>query len=504
MPINLITNLYRGLKVFRLRKIEDYKKDPWPYQERLLFDILNKAQDTEFGEKYNFENIKSVKDFQKTVPIQDYESIFPYIEKMLKGKENILWPGKITNFSKSSGTTARSKYLPVSEELLETFFEGGQDELALYLAQNKDSAVLEGKALYMGGSLEVIDKVQGITAGDMTAIMMHNMPLLGRYVMGPSLETSTFPVYEEKLERMVAEIKDENITSIAGTPTWTIALIKKIIAEKGVKNILEVWPNLEVFFHGAVAFGPYRKIFNELIPSEKMHYMETYNASEGFFAMQDDLSKKDEMLILPDNGIFYEFIKIQNDGTENNEVITLKDVKLDTVYSVIISSCAGLWRYAIGDTVLFTSLYPHRIKIAGRTKHFINAFGEELMIHNTDDAIKEISEKYKINIVDYTAGPFFMSDQTSGFHEWLIEFETEFLDIENFAKDLDAKLRILNSDYDAKRHRDIVLKNLIIKSLPKDTFYNWMKNRGKLGGQNKVPRLSNDRTHIESILKMLE
>lgn len=503
MPISLITNLYRGLKVFRLRRIEDYKQDPAFYQKKVFYDILQKAQNTEFGRKYNFANIKNIAQFQNTVPVHDYETLFPYIEKILKGEENILWPGKITNFSKSSGTTARSKYLPVSDELLETLFEGGQDELALYLAQNPESSVLEGKALYMGGSMEVIDNEKNIVAGDMSAIMMNNMPLLGRYMMGPSLETCTFPDYEEKLERMVREIKDENITSIAGTPTWTIALIKKIVAEKKAKNILEVWPNLEVFFHGAVAFGPYRKIFRELIPSENMHYMETYNASEGFFALQDDLQKENEMLILPDNGIFYEFQKIKNDGGEEEEIVTLRDVKLGEVYSVIITTCAGLWRYSIGDTVVFTSLYPHRIKIAGRTKHFINAFGEELMIHNAEEAIREITSKYAVNISDYTVGPLFLGDRNFGAHEWLIEFENEFKDVENFAKDLDQKLRSLNSDYDAKRHKDIVLQNLIIRSLPKGTFYSWMKMRGKLGGQHKVPRLANDRNHIESILKML-
>jgi len=503
MNLNLTTKIFSLYSKFRLMEINNLKNKPYPVQESFLFSILEKARDTEYGKKYNFKNIKSLEDFQKNVPINSYEEFHPYIERMLQGEENVLWPGLVENFSKSSGTTARSKFLPVSEELLESCFKAGQDQLMLYLKNNPTSSVLEGKSIFVGGSLNKIKDNPAIFCGDVSAILMHNLPPFARYFRTPSLETATLDDYEVKLEKLAEETSEEDVRSLAGTPTWTIALIKKVIEKKNVKNILEVWPNLEVFFHGAVSFLPYREIFKELIPTDKMHYMEAYNASEGYFALQDDLSKNGEMWIAPDYGVFYEFIPLREYCKENPKVYTMKDVKVDESYVLLITTNAGLYRYLIGDTVTFTSLFPHRIKITGRTKHFINAFGEEVVVHNTDKAIEETCLKTSARIAEYTACPVFMNDENSGGHEWIIEFEKEPRNIEEFRDILDSSLRQINSDYDAKRHKDIILKKLKLNVASPGTFYNWLKSKGRLGGQNKVPRLSGSREYVEEILKFM-
>lgn len=484
-------------------EITSLKNKPYPVQESFLFSILEQARDTEYGKKYNFKDIKSLNDFQKNVPINSYEEFHTYIKRMLEGEENVLWPGLIENFSKSSGTTARSKFLPVSEELLESCFKAGQDQLMLYLKNNPESSVLEGKSIFVGGSLKQIKDEPSIFCGDVSAILMHNLPAFAKYFRTPSLETATLDDYEVKLEKLAEETASEDVRSLAGTPTWTIALIKKVVEKKNAKNILEVWPNLEVFFHGAVSFLPYREIFKELIPTDKMHYMEAYNASEGYFALQDDLSKNGEMWLAPDYGVFYEFIPLHEYGSENPKVCTMEDVKVGESYVLLITTNAGLYRYLIGDTVTFTSLAPHRIKITGRTKHFINAFGEEVVVHNTDKAIEETCLKTGARISEYTACPVFMNDENSGGYEWIIEFEKEPSDIEEFRDMLDSTLREINSDYDAKRHKDIILKKLKLNIAPEGTFYNWLKSKGRLGGQNKVPRLSGSREYVEEILKFM-
>lgn len=503
MKLNFVSKIFSLFLTFRMEEINRIKENPIPFQENLLLDLVFKARNTEFGQKYNFFSIKNITDFQKNVPIHMYEDIFPYIEKMMNGKENILWPGLITNFSKSSGTTARSKFIPVSSDNLESAFKGGRDEVGLYLKNNPDSHLLEGKSIIIGGSGEIIKNDPEIFCGDMSAIHMHNLPILGAYLRTPSLETATLSDYEIKLEKMAEETMREDVRSLAGVPTWTLLLIKKVVEKSKAKSILDVWPNLEVFFHGAVAFEPYRKTFEEIIPKKDMHYMETYNASEGWFAVQDDPTLVGEMLLMPDYGIFYEFIPMNEFGKENPKTYTMKDVKVGENYALVISTNSGLWRYIIGDTISFTSTFPHRIKITGRTKHFINAFGEEVVVHNTDTAIKKACEETGSTIVDYTACPVFMSENKSGGHEWVVEFEKAPQSIEQFVDILDTTLRKINSDYDAKRHKDIALKKLILHSVPPQTFYIWMKSRGKLGGQNKVPRLSNSREYVEGILKIL-
>jgi hypothetical protein len=504
MPFNLITKIFSAYSKIRINQIIKIKQDPYKYQERFLFSILCKAQNTEYGKKYNFQKIKSLEDFQNNIPVVTYEDLFPYVERMMKGEKDVLWDGLVSYFSKSSGTTARSKFLPVSKELLQGCFKAGQDELSLYLNNNKTSKVLEGKSIFMGGSWEKINDNPEIFLGDISAILMQKLPALGRLFRTPSLKTATLSDYEIKLEKMAEETMHQDVRSLAGTPTWTIALIKKVVEKRGVKDILEVWPNLEIFFHGAVSFAPYRQVFKELIKSPKMHYVEAYNASEGFFGLQDEISLKEgEMWLSPDYGVFYEFIPMSEFDKENPKIYTLKDVKLEEDYALIISTNAGLWRYLIGDTVKFISLFPHRIIITGRTKHFINVFGEEVVVHNTDEAIKKTCLTTDSQILDYTVAPFFMDQEKNGGHEWIIEFEKEPLDRESFIEILDKNLREINSDYDAKRHKDIILKKPIVHFARQNTFFDWLKSKGKLGGQNKVPRLSNYRKNIEEILEFL-
>ena len=495
----------KWLMKYRIAEIERLKNDPISAQEKTLFEILFRAENTEYGKKYNFESIKNISDFQKNVPINSYEDFFPFIERMMKGQGNILWPGIISWFSKSSGTTnARSKFIPVSNESLEEcHFEAGKDELGLYIKNNPNTKIFEGKSLCVGGSFLQVNEDPEIFCGDISAVIIKNMPMWAQYLRTPSLETALLPEFEEKLERLAEEASKENVTSIAGVPTWVSIVVRKVLEKTGAKNIYEVWPNLEVFFHGAVAFAPYKKLFAKLFPSPNMRYMEAYNSSEGFFAIQDDPSREGEMMLMPDYGVFYEFIPMSEFGNENPRISTMVDVEIGKNYALVISTNGGLWRYVIGDTVAFTTLFPHRIKITGRTKHFMNAFGEEVVVHNADMAIKEACEATRASVEDYTACPIFMEHGGKGGHEWIVEFGSEPDSIEHFKGVLDASLRRINSDYDAKRHKDIALAEPVVHKAPKGTFYKWMKSRNKLGGQNKVPRLSNSREYVEEILKMI-
>lgn len=503
--MNLIHAILKLPIKYRLSEIERIEKNPGKAQEKVLLSLLKSAQNTEWGKKYKYNSIKNIEEFQKNVPINSYEDLSPFISRMMTGEQNILWPGNITWFSKSSGTTnARSKFIPVSKESLrDCHIKAGRDELYLYIRNNPDTKILKGKSLCVGGSFTKINKNPDIFCGDVSAVMMKHMPLLGKYLRTPSLKTATLEDYEEKLEKLANEAISENVTNIAGVPTWTSLLIRKVLEKTGAKNIYEVWPNLEVFFHGAVSFLPYKKTFNELFPSPKMHYMEAYNSSEGFFAIQDDPSREGEMLLVPDYGVFYEFIPMNEFNSENPKIYTMSDVSIGKNYALVISTNSGLWRYIIGDTISFTTLFPHRIKITGRTKHFINVFGEEVMVHNTDTAIKEACDQTNASITDYTVGPIFMNNENKGGHEWIIEFENEPSSIEKFGEIIDISLRKINSDYDAKRYKDIALAPPIINVVPKGIFYEWMKKRGKLGGQNKVPRLSNTREYVEGIRDIL-
>ena len=492
----------------RLGQIEKFKQEPHSVQRTTLVELLEAAKHTEFGKTHHFEKIKSYEDFAKRVPLFDYESFTPYLEKNIKGKQQVFWPSDIKWFAKSSGTTAgRSKYIPVSDESLEEcHYKGGKDMVSLYVSNFPDTKVFTGKSLTVGGALEKdLLHPKGIArAGDVSAVIMHNLPIWAQFIRTPSLETALMSDWEAKIERMARETMDENVTSIAGVPTWTIVLLQRILELKKASHILEVWPNLEVFFHGAVAFGPYRNLFKELIPSDKMRYMETYNASEGFFGMQDQ-PDSDELLLLLDYGIFYEFILTEDLEKENPRVISLEGVEVGKNYALLISTNGGLWRYKIGDTVKFTSVLPYRFRISGRTKHFINAFGEEVIVENAEAAISYACEQTGATLTNFTAAPIYFEDsQSKGAPEWVVEFKSLPSDLENFADILDQHLREINSDYDAKRHKNLALQRLQLHAAPVGLFESWLAKKGKLGGQHKVPRLSNSREFMDEILGMIE
>lgn len=492
----------------RLGQIDNFKENPIPVQEATFRELIDAGKKTEFGREYGFDQIRTYADFTSKVPVFDYETFKPYIEKTMQGRQNIIWNTDIEWFAKSSGTTgSRSKYIPVTEESLEEcHYKGGKDMVSLYVSTYPESKLFTGKSLSIGGTLEKnpLNPQGTAKAGDVSAVIMQNLPIWAQFARTPSLETALMSEWEAKIEKMARETMNENVTSIAGVPTWTVVLLRKILELKKAKNILEVWPNLEVFFHGAVAFGPYRSLFKELIPSEKMHYMETYNASEGFFGIQDQ-PDSDELLLLLDYGIFYEFIPMEEWDKENPKVLPLKDVEVGKNYAMVISTNGGLWRYKIGDTVKFTSTLPYRFRISGRTKHFINAFGEEVIVENAEAAVQFAAEETHSTIANFTAAPvYFEGNGSNGAHEWIIEFQKAPENLEEFTRLLDHKLRQVNSDYDAKRHKDIALKMPIVHQAPNGLFESWLGKKGKLGGQHKVPRLSNSRELLEEILGMIK
>jgi hypothetical protein len=492
---------------YRFSQIERFMNNPHEVQSELLQNLLLSARHTEFGQLYDFRSITNHDQFKSRVPVHSYEQFYPYIERLMRGEQNILWPSEIRWFSKSSGTTnARSKFIPVSPEALENcHFKGGKDLLSIYINNYPDTKIFDGKGLGVGGSHQVneLDPTAASFYGDVSAVIMQNLPVWAEFIRTPSLQTALMNSWEEKIERMAQEVSKVNVTQIAGVPTWTILLIQRIVELQGKKNILEVWPSLEVFFHGAVAFGPYRSLFKSLIPSDSMHYWETYNASEGFFGIQDQ-KNSEELLLMLDYGIYYEFIPVEAIDKENPVALSLEQVELGKNYVMVISTNSGLWRYNIGDTIKFTSKNPYRIKISGRTKHFINAFGEELIVENAEQAIAKACESTGAVIDNFTAAPVYLQEDKKGGHEWIIEFRKKPDDLRRFTEILDNSLRALNSDYDAKRAKDLALIAPVVHSVAEGTFYNWMKKRGKLGGQNKVPRLSNTREYVDDLLLMMQ
>lgn len=489
----------------RIHQMEFFMKYPNEVQDDMLMRLLHTATTTEFGERYNFDEILNYDDFRNRVPIHTYEDFYPYIERLMRGEQNILWPTPIKWFSKSSGTTnARSKFIPVSQEALdECHFKGGKDMLSLYVNNYPDTKIFNGKGLALGGSLQEnnFDPTHSSHYGDVSAVIMQNLPMWAQLIRTPSLEVALMNDWEKKIVKLADETISENVTSITGVPTWTVLLLQHIL-NKEQRPIHEVWPNLEVFFHGAVAFQPYRKLFQSLIPGNQMRYWETYNASEGFFGIQNE-SGSDEMLLMLDYGIFYEFLPVEDSGRTDARALNLDEVEIGKNYAMIISTNAGLWRYNIGDTIKFTSKSPYKIKISGRTKHFINAFGEEIIIENAETAITRACEMTGAVIDNFTAAPIYIDKGNRGGHEWLIEFKATPRDLNEFTAVLDDTLRKINSDYDAKRSHDLALVAPIVRVVSEGTFYNWMKKRGKLGGQNKVPRLSNSREIVEEILGMI-
>lgn len=501
----LFSSIYSWLSVKRMKQIELMREYPYEFQREVFFNLIEKAKNTEFGKKYKFSDIETISQFQERVPVSTYDEFKNLIQRALRGEPNILWPGITRWFAKSSGTTAdKSKFIPVTEDALNNcHFRGGKDILAIYLSQFSESKILEGKNLSIGGSHQINEINNEAYYGDLSAVLIQNLPFWAEIKRTPKLKTALMADWEKKMEKMARETINDNVTSIAGVPSWTLVLMQRILEITGKDNLLEIWPNLEGFFHGGVSFLPYKKQFNNLIPSNQMHYLETYNASEGFFAIQDDL-KKDDLLLVLDYGIFYEFIPFDELGSENYKALTIAEVEKDKNYAMVISTNGGLWRYLIGDTVKFTSLYPHKIKITGRTKHYINVFGEELMIDNAEEALKIATQKTNSTISDYTVAPVFMDKQKKGRHQWAIEFVTPPKDLEYFTDLLDNALKSVNSDYEAKRYKDLSVQKLIINVVKPGTFYHWLQKQGKLGGQNKIPRLSNSRKILEEILKLNE
>jgi hypothetical protein len=500
-----ISSLVSWLMKKRMHQIELFMKYPHDVQAEWLMKLVNSAQNTEWGKSYDYKSIRNRETFRKRVPVQDYESIKPFVQRLMAGEQNILWNTDIKWFSKSSGTTSdKSKFIPVSMEALEEcHYKGGKDMLSLYCSNNPDTKIFDGKNLAMGGTHNVISLENESFYGDVSAIIMQNLPYWAEFIRTPNLEIALMDEWEEKIKKMAEATVNENVTSMAGVPSWTLVLLRYILEKSGKKNVHDIWPNLEVFFHGAVSFTPYREQFKAIIPSSKMNYLETYTASEGFFGIQDQ-SNSQELLLMLDYGIYYEFMPMEEEGKEEPQTLSLSEVKTGVNYALIISTNAGLWRYKIGDTIQFTSLNPFRIKVSGRTKHFINAFGEELIIDNADKALKVACDKSGAVIKEYTAAPVYFSGNETGTHEWLIEFEKQPDNLDYFTETLDNSLKSLNSDYEAKRYKNMALRMPLVKAMPQGTFYNWLKSKNKLGGQYKVPRLSNERKYVEEIISLID
>jgi len=486
----------------RVEEIFAFSEAPIETQEQLLRGLISKAQNTTYGQLHHFEHISDREIFSKLVPLSSYAALKPYIEKMRDGQTDILWPGKIEWFAKSSGTTSGvSKYLPVSKESIEEcHFSGGRFELALYCNAVPETKIFEGLGLRLGGSTQIQQEGKG-QSGDLSAILIQNIPLWAELRSAPSHETALLSDWEEKLEAIIDEAITQNITSLWGVSSWFLVLFKKVLERTGKSNLLEVWPNLELFAHGGVNFAPYEQQFRELMPGTQVTFMENYNASEGFFAVQDDPSI-DGMLLLLNNGIYYEFIPLDTFNGTASKTLLLEDVELDTDYAIVITTNGGLWRYILGDTVKFVSKKPFRVKVSGRTEHFINAFGEEVIVTDAEYALQATCEAMECRVIDFHAAPCYMNNETTGAHQWLIEFEQAPADLEAFKIALDLNLQSQNSDYQAKRKYDLVLELPRIIASERGLFHQWLKEKGKLGGQNKVPRLSNNRSLIEQFLTL--
>ena len=482
----------------RIKKIKRISDNPLNSQIDTLNYLIRKAKKTKFGFDHKFYKIKDYKSFRENIPVRTYENFYCYIEKCLSNQKDIIWPGHIKWFAKSSGTTdAKSKYIPISKEFLyDGYIKAGKDMLSIYENNFSDKSIYKGKGLMLGGSLF---KKKNHLIGDVSAILLNEFPSWVNYHRIPSLKTALLENWEDKIHKIVEESIDQNITNITGVPSWMLILLNKILEKSGSKNINDIWPNLEVYFHGGINFSPYKKNFNSII-GKKINYLEGYNASEGFFALQDQ-KKSLGLLLMLNNGVFYEFITIEKYKKNNLDAITLKHVKLNQKYVMVISTTSGLWRYIIGDVIEFTSINPFRIKIIGRTKSFINTFGEELVIENSENAIFKASEKHNCKVKDYTVGPIYI-DKKSGGHEWLIEFEKKPININSFMIDLDKYLKQNNSDYEAKRFNNLIIREPKLHLIEKNEFYNWLQKNNRLGGQYKIPRLSNDRKIIEEILSV--
>jgi hypothetical protein len=500
--MKLLSPAISSLARMRLWRIEAWKDNPLDAQREVLQDLVTSAQYTEFGRKYNFSELFNVKAFKQAVPVHEYDDIKPYIERIMHGEQNVLWNTPVYWFAKSSGTTSdKSKFIPISDESLqEGHYKASKDVLSLYYQFNPNSELLTGKGLVIGGSHNINPMNTEAQYGDLSAVLLQNSPFWGHWLRTPDLSIALMDEWESKIEKLAENTIKENVTSISGVPTWTLVLFKRILEITGKQTMREVWPSLELYMHGGVSFTPYKDQFQKLI-GKNINYLEMYNASEGFFAAQD-IPGGDGMLLFTDHGIFMEFMPVSEYGKKHPQTVGLQDVELNKNYALIISTNGGLWRYIVGDTIQFTSLKPFRIKVSGRLKHYMNAFGEEVIVDNTDKAIAIACEKTGAIVNDYTAAPVYFSDSSNGAHEWLIEFEKQPESLEQFTHELDLALKTINSDYEAKRHKSIALRMPFVHSLQKGVFNEWLRNRGKLGGQHKVPRLSNERKYVEEILQL--
>ena len=498
-----LNDIFSLVNTKRSAQIERFRSNPGEVQNEQLEYLIRKAADTEFGKKFEFSSIKSIQTFKERVAVRDYETIMPEIIRLRQGEKNLLWPGDIKWYAKSSGTTSsRSKFIPVSKDaLIKCHFQGGRDTLLIYNELVPNNKLMSGKTLTLGGSHQINSFSNNSLYGDLSAILIENLPFWTDFVRTPSRDISLIDEWERKMKLITEATVKENVCAMAGVPSWYLVLLQNILKYTGKSNLLEVWPNLELFMHGGVSFTPYRQSYKELIPSDKMNYLETYNASEGFFAIQDDLSSPGLLLML-DLKVFFEFMPLHELGKENPKTFMIEEVETGVDYAMIISTNGGLWRYMIGDTVRFVSLFPHRIIISGRTKHYINAFGEELMIDNAEQALKDACQTTGATIREYTAAPIYMDTNTKGAHQWLIEFENPPSDTTKFMEVLDTKLREVNSDYDAKRYKDITLDMPHLVVARQQLFFDWLKEKKKLGGQNKVPRLANNREYIDHLLEL--
>ncbi len=502
MPIPIVNSLASWFLKKRFHQIELFLKYPIDVQNELLEHLLHTAKNTEIGKQYDFASISTYREFAERVPVTSYEDNHLQIERARKGESNIFWPTPIKWFAKSSGTTnSKSKFIPVSSASLEhCHYAASKDLLCMYLNNNPDANLFLGKSLRLGGSKELY-KENATVYGDLSAILIDNMPFWAEYSSTPNNEVSLMADWELKMQAIVDQTIQENVTSLAGVPSWMLVLLNNVLESTGKSNLFEIWPNLEVYFHGGVNFDPYIEQYNAILPKENFRYYEIYNASEGFFAIQDRNANK-ELLLMLDYGIFYEFIPMDTYGSASEKVIPLEQVQVAKNYAIVITTNAGLWRYKIGDTVRFTSISPFRIKVTGRTKHHINVFGEELIIENAETALKQASKHTQCEIVDYTAAPIFMEGREKGAHEWIIEFKTPPKDLSLFTKSLDSALMDVNSDYQAKRFNNITLNMPKVHVARQRLFYDWLKQKNKLGGQHKVPRLSNKRDFIEELLHL--
>lgn len=502
MPIPLVNSIASWFLKKRFHQIELFLKYPHEVQEELLFNLLSKAKNTEIGKQYDFSSISSYAEFAKRVPITTYEESRESIERSRKGEVNIFWPTEIKWFAKSSGTTSsKSKFIPVSSDSLENcHYAASKDLLCMYLNNNPDAELFLGKSLRLGGSKQLY-KDNGTIFGDLSAILIDNMPFWAEFSSTPSSEVSLMGDWETKMQTIANEAIKENVTSLAGVPSWMLVLLNQVLETTNETNLLNIWPNLEVYFHGGVSFEPYIEQYKRILPKDNFQYYETYNASEGFFAIQDR-NNNTELLLMLDYGIFYEFIPMETYGTKDEKIISLSDVEIEKNYAIVITTNAGLWRYKIGDTIRFTNTSPYRIKITGRTKHHINVFGEELIIENAEEALRKATSLTNSEIIDYTAAPIFMEGKEKGAHEWIIEFKIPPTNFQEFSNILDASLQEVNSDYEAKRFNNTTLNAPKIHTGREKLFYDWLKVNDKLGGQNKIPRLSNTREYLEELLNL--